>query len=148
MSADPNWRQFAREVAWSPTVSAAMRLLDWPAESIPPEGRPIAFRVHGARAEIRDESWFIAWRHEALDEEADLDSRFLRFAACSQCLSATPEQLDARGASANGDALTTWLRMKAATPQSAALREWLTMWGWEPPPKRARAGEPPPPMVV
>jgi hypothetical protein len=52
----PNWRQFTRDVCWSPAISHAMRLL---ALAAPLEGRPTRFRCEGIRRR-----WYLPHRRE------------------------------------------------------------------------------------
>jgi hypothetical protein len=114
----PNWRQFARDVCWSPAISHAMRLL---ALSAPLEGRPTRFRCEGIGVDRLESGEFICWRGSA--------------------------GTGASRIAGNGDQVLEALKpIPAHGGSGAALREWLAMWGWTPPPKRQASQ--PPPMII
>jgi hypothetical protein len=114
----PNWRQFAREVCWSPTISNALRLL---ALAAPQEGRPTRFRCEGIAVDRLPSGEFTCWRGSA-------GAGISRIAG-------------------NGDQVLEALKpIPAHGGSGAALREWLAMWGWVPPPKRQASQ--PPPMII
>ena len=103
----PNWRQFAREVRWSPEISNALRLL---ALAAPPEGRPTRFRCEGIAVDRLPTDEFICWRGSA--------------------------GAGASRIAGNGDEVLRALApIPAHGGSGAALREWLVMWGWTPPAK-------------
>ena len=114
----PNWRQFAREVCWSPAISNALRLL---ALSAPPEGRPTRFRCEGIAVDRLSSGEFACWRGSA--------------GSGTSCITG------------NGDETLEALKpIPAHGGSGAALREWLAMWGWAPPPRRQAST--PPPMII
>jgi hypothetical protein len=114
----PNWRQFAREVCWSPELSNALRLL---ALAAPPEGRPTRFMCEGIGVERLPSGEFVCWRGSA--------------GSGASCIAGNGDQV-----------LEALAPIPAYGGSGAALREWLTMWGWTPPPKRQASQ--PPPMII
>jgi hypothetical protein len=109
----PSWNQFARDICWSPEISHALRLLALEAQ-IPEQGRPTRFRCDGLAVERTPAGEFICWRGSAGAGRSSV--------------------------AGNGDEVLSALApIPAHGASGAALREWLMMWGWTPPPRRRAA---------
>lgn len=135
----PNWRQFAREVCWSPAISHAMRLL---ALSAPLEGRPTRFRCEGIGVERLESGEFVYWREPTGQSIAVNRLPSGEFVCWRGSAGAGASRI-----AGNGDEVLEALKpIPAHGGSGAALREWLAMWGWTPPPKR-QASQPPPMLI-
>lgn len=136
---DPNWRQFAREVHWSPEISNALRLL---ALSAPAEGRPTRFRCEGIAVD-RLESGEFAYSREPTGQGLAVDrlssGEFI-------CWRGSAGAGASRIAGKGDEVLEALAPIPAYGGSGAALREWLAMWGWTPPPKHQASQ--PPPMII
>jgi hypothetical protein len=139
---EPNWHGVAA-LAWTAEAAAWVEALGI---EIPPEGRPRQFSASPSclaswELEKGQPRTMTVWRRPSLAEgEWETDR--------SQTLGPSWQEIqEGRAVQAMGDLAVQYFRLPPGTPTGDALRSWLKLWGWEPPPKHLKVVAPPP-MVL
>lgn len=129
----PDWKSFA-QLPWTPESAALLRALGIQLDAIPPEGRPLHFRGPGCSATREPGDTVTIWRQPRLCEDT-YDPLLL---SRSQTVGPSLRELENGTADqAVGDQLVKLFRLPDGTPSGLALRQWLRLWGWTPPAKKA-----------
>lgn len=119
---NPDWKSFSKNVVYTAKLHTALKHLDI---SIPKEGRPIRYAADGFTV------------------QACIEGNVVNFVLWQGSCGVGKSQLCVTG----GEVLKNLKPIPSYGETGASLREWLIMWGWQPPAKKA-AAESTSPMVI
>jgi len=135
----PDWKSFA-QFSWNSESAALLRALGFQLESIPAEGRPRTFRGPGCWATRHPGGTVTIWRQPRLCEDNTYDPLLH-----SRSQTVGPSLRELENGTADqvvGDLLLKLFHLPDGTPSGLALRQWLRLWGWIPPAKKASQSPP------
>lgn len=120
---EPDWRAFA-SLTWTANILPVLDALGVADEAIPPNGRPRQFAT-------------VPWDKKNLQTVSiDEDNIFIVFNGIGS------RRLG------NGSDVLAHLNLRPHYRDDKALKRWLCLWGWTPPPKKSTSAQVAAPMVI
>lgn len=124
----PNWRKF-KDIPYNRQVAEVIKALGIGLDEIPAEGRPPKFREGPYSADLTDGVLTVSKPQTLQWDDSQQWDR--------------SEQIgpqDGGGFQSVGDqAIKYFNHLSVNTSSGTALREWLQMWGWQPPARKITA---------